>query len=87
MAPTGRAARIISEKTNTDASTIHKVIYDLDLLDEIEVLKKGKVSYKFVFNLHSLEDQTDHIYITIRKVISPQYSMMPDPATRNFVIS
>ena len=30
MAPTGRAAHIISEKTGTDASTIHRHIYAIE---------------------------------------------------------
>ncbi|QTA38625.1 AAA family ATPase [Thermosipho ferrireducens] len=44
LAPTGRAARILSEKTNNEAKTIHKEIYNLlhtDLIfDESETHKK-----------------------------------------------
>ena len=41
MAPTGRAAKVINQKTGFEATTIHKGIYSFDELEEIE-------SYNFV---------------------------------------
>lgn len=49
MAPTGRAARVLSDKTGFIATTIHKAIYNLDHLDEIELRQNGKVKYKFKY--------------------------------------
>lgn len=75
MAPTGRAARIISEKSGYQASTIHKAIYNLQKLDEVEVLKNGKVSYKFVYQLQNIADSIDHVYFI------DEASMVPDNIT------
>lgn len=36
MAPTGRAAKVLSEKTGKKASTIHKGIYSYSLLEDLE---------------------------------------------------
>lgn len=60
--PTGRAAKIIFEKTKQKASTIHKMIYSETILQEVE--NKGKIdSLKFYFDLHLNEDSIDTIYI------------------------
>ena len=37
MAPTGRAAKVIAEKTKFDAFTIHKSIYSMDDLKEYKI--------------------------------------------------
>jgi hypothetical protein len=63
LAPTGRAARILSEKTACNACTIHKGIYNLDDIDEIEVLSKDKVSYKFIYKLNYIETSINRVYI------------------------
>lgn len=62
-APTGRAARILSNKTGFEASTIHRGIYNLNDIDEIEILAKGKKQYKFRFNLSVPIIDTTHVYI------------------------
>ena len=36
MAPTGRAAKVIREKTGQEAFTIHKTIYSYEEMDEVE---------------------------------------------------
>ena len=36
MAPTGRAAKVIREKANKEATTIHRGIYNFERLDTIE---------------------------------------------------
>ena len=38
MAPTGRAAKVIRDKTNDIAYTIHKSIYSMDDLKEIKII-------------------------------------------------
>lgn len=63
LAPTGRAARILSEKTACNACTIHKGIYNLDDIDEIEVISKDKVSYKFIYKLNHIETSINRVYI------------------------
>lgn len=51
LAPTGRAARILNEKTGHPTSTIHRGIYNLNYLDEVEVKSNNKQQFKFRFNL------------------------------------
>jgi tRNA A37 threonylcarbamoyladenosine biosynthesis protein TsaE len=61
-APTGRAAKIIFEKTKQEATTIHKMIYSETILKEVE--HKGKIeSLKFYFDLHLNVDSINTIYI------------------------
>jgi len=57
MAPTGRAAMVIGNKTKRDATTIHKGIYDFDeLVDDASTFK---FNYKLNLNLSN----TDTVYI------------------------
>uniref|UniRef100_UPI003FEE6C13 AAA family ATPase n=1 Tax=Candidatus Limisoma sp. TaxID=3076476 RepID=UPI003FEE6C13 len=44
MAPTGRAARVLSDKTGREATTIHRAIY------KAEGLKEGKAKSDFKFH-------------------------------------
>jgi len=55
MAPTGRAARVLTDKTGFEATTIHKAIYNLDHLDEIELRQNGKVKYKFKYLIEEIK--------------------------------
>jgi hypothetical protein len=52
MAPTGRAARILATRTGEGASTIHKGIYNLNVLDEVQTFKGTKEKYKFRYGLN-----------------------------------
>lgn len=69
MAPTGRAARILSMKTGQSATTIHKAIYNLDKLEEIplsgfdKVKNKNKASFKFRYLLNQLEDNSPTVLL------------------------
>ena len=49
MAPTGRAAKILAEKTCHQATTIHKAIYELSHIEAIEgdVREESKVEFRF----------------------------------------
>jgi tRNA A37 threonylcarbamoyladenosine biosynthesis protein TsaE len=57
MAPTGRAALVISEKTGNDASTIHKAIYNMD------ELKEEESTFRLYFDLKENRDSFTTLYI------------------------
>lgn len=64
MAPTGRAAKVISQKTKQPASTIHKVIYSFNDLDEIKVLDEdGQESFKYFYKINTNADVINRIFI------------------------
>lgn len=58
MAPTGKAAKVIAEKTNHQASTIHKAIYDYS--DAFDDDSEAHVS---VATIKPNNDGTDTVYI------------------------
>ena len=41
MAPTGRAAKMLKERTGHNASTIHRAIYDLDKIEATDLDENG----------------------------------------------
>jgi hypothetical protein len=59
MAPTGRAAKVIREKTGQDAFTIHKSIYSFNEIEEIE---DGN-SFYYYYKIRSSQDVIDKIFI------------------------
>jgi hypothetical protein len=61
-APTGKAAKVIQEKTKSDAFTIHKTIYSDKDLKEYKVNDDDR-TYKFYFDLRVNENPDDTIYI------------------------
>lgn len=75
MAPTGRAARILTQKTGHEATTIHKSIYNLEDVDEIELNKNGKKTYKFRFNLKIPDPNIGTVYLVDEaSMIADNYS-------------
>lgn len=75
MAPTGRAARLLTEKHKVSATTIHKSIYYVKELKEYKDSDNGKVTYKYYFDL--LNNDSDHGTIFIideASMISDYYS-------------
>lgn len=61
LAPTGRAARVITEKTGIQAHTIHRYIYNLDELKEHD---DRNSRFKFFFQLKaSAQDETRTVII------------------------
>lgn len=57
MAPTGRAARVLSEKAAVKATTIHRAIYAYDKLEEYELETDDKdKTFKYYFGLRNNED-------------------------------
>lgn len=63
-APTGRAAKVISQKTKHKAYTIHKTIYSSKDLKEFKIKdENGTETYKFYYELKNNEDPNNTIYI------------------------
>lgn len=65
VAPTGRAAKVINQKTGFEATTIHKGIYSFDELEEIEIKKEEKsdVSFIYYYKLRNNHDAYNSIFI------------------------
>jgi hypothetical protein len=63
-APTGRAAKVISQKTKKKAYTIHKTIYSSKELKEFKTKNEdGTETFKFYYELKQNEDPYNTIYI------------------------
>jgi hypothetical protein len=64
MAPTGRAAKILNEKTQQQAFTIHKSIYNFDdLIETKDKNSKDDDSYKYYFKLRENQNLSKDIFI------------------------
>ena len=76
MAPTGRAAKVIADKTKISAYTIHKSIYSIDKLEELkETDEAGSETFKYFFGLRNNDDPTNTVYIVDEaSMISNKYS-------------
>lgn len=77
MAPTGRAAHIISEKTGANASTIHRYIYAMEKLRANNITKdEGENdTLHFSFALKENSAERDFVYLVDESsMISDQYS-------------
>lgn len=62
--PTGRAAKVISQKTKHKAYTIHKTIYSSKDLKEFKTKNEdGTETFKFYYELKHNEDPNNTIYI------------------------
>jgi hypothetical protein len=63
MAPTGRAAKVIREKTRQEAFTIHKSIYSYDEMEEVHNADiEGNKSFYYSYKIRN-NDATNKIYI------------------------
>ncbi len=58
MAPTGRAAMVLNEKTGYDSTTIHRGIYNIDKLE----VEDENDTFKYYFGLHHNEDNSKTVY-------------------------
>jgi hypothetical protein len=76
MAPTGRAAHVLRERHQVDASTIHRSIYSLNALKEYRELdESGEVTFKFYFDLKNNDIEHDTVFIVDEaSMISDVYS-------------
>lgn len=64
MAPTGRAAKVINQKTGFESTTIHKGIYTFDELQEIERgNEKNDVSFLYQYKLRNNTEMHDSVFI------------------------
>lgn len=65
MAPTGRAAKVINQKTGIQATTIHKGIYSFDELIEIEIKEeeKSEVSFMYYYKLRNNIEAYNTIFL------------------------
>lgn len=70
MAPTGRAALILDNKTQYDSRTIHRSIYQMDR-------SPIKIDEQWIFTIKENEDDTNHIYFI------DEASMVADVFTDN----
>ncbi|MFH1121907.1 MAG: AAA family ATPase [Bacteroidota bacterium] len=77
MAPTGRAAKVLSEKTGKNASTIYRAIYSYSLLEDLESQDGDDESSSFVYYYKLANNTTnDIIYIVDEaSMISDKISM------------
>lgn len=75
-APTGKAAKVIREKTGNMASTIHSAIYSNKDLKEYKASEEDR-TYKFYFELKVNEDSADTVYIVDEaSMVSDVYNEM-----------
>ena len=63
-APTGKAAKVIANKTKSEAYTLHKTIYSFDKIGDYRTEDiDGTQTYKFYSKLAVNEDSVDTVYI------------------------
>ncbi len=74
-APTGRAAKILSERTGKPALTIHRMIYSTTLIEEKKDNDEDVEEIKFYFGVRPNNDNNDTVYIIDEaSMISDAYS-------------
>jgi ATP-dependent exoDNAse (exonuclease V) alpha subunit len=76
MAPTGKAAKVIANKTKREAKTIHRIIYDyFDKEDVNSNEDKAQEPYQTRSKLKRNEDTPDSVYIVDESsMLSDQYN-------------
>lgn len=76
IAPTGRAAHVLSERLGIDAGTIHRAIYSLREIKEYrEEGHDGVITHKFYFALKANEIAQDAVFIVDEaSMVSDNYS-------------
>jgi ATP-dependent exoDNAse (exonuclease V) alpha subunit len=64
MAPTGRAAKVIHQKTGHTASTVHKGIYSFEDLEEYQSTDStNNASFRYYFKLRNNVNVFEHVFI------------------------
>jgi hypothetical protein len=76
MAPTGRAAKVLSEKTGKKASTVHKGIYSYSLMEDLES-EEGDAGSSFMYYYKLANNTTNDIIFIVDEasMISDNKSM------------
>jgi len=76
MAPTGKASRVIKEKTQNEASTIHRAIYSMKTIKEYQQ-DESDPTYKYYYKLKPNENPDNTVYIIDESsMLSNQYTEM-----------
>ena len=75
-APTGKATLVLREKTGHSASTVHSMIYSLNMLNEYGRNQEGE-TFKLVFELKDNENPANHVYLI------DESSMLSDAMANN----
>jgi len=74
-APTGRAAKVIHNKTGYPSYTIHKTIYSMSEISFYESNKSDNDTFKYFFHIRSNDNSGQYIYIIDESsMISNTYS-------------
>lgn len=67
VAPTGRATKILKERTQVDARTVHSLIYEMDMdqstIKAVEEQDVEQNKYELVFNLKTNGSRINTVYI------------------------
>ncbi|MCY7356311.1 MAG: AAA family ATPase [Rudanella sp.] len=78
MAPTGRAAKVMAEKSKLPATTIHKSIYSFHNLDTVEAVseeEEGEETFQFIYTLRNDADIVSQVFIIDEaSMVSDAYS-------------
>lgn len=76
MAPTGRAAKVIRDKTGKEATTIHRGIYNFERLDAIEAENElvEEQSYHYVFPINQIGEDQQILIIDEASMVSSKES-------------
>jgi len=76
MAPTGRAAKIIRDKTNKAATTIHHGIYNFARLESIQAENEDveEQSYHYIFPINTINESDNILIIDEASMISSKES-------------
>lgn len=75
-APTGRAAKIVGQRTQKTATTLHKLLYAMDNLKSYEVEdEQGMSTFKFFFDLQeTIPEEQTVILVDEASMVSDQYA-------------
>lgn len=78
MAPTGRAAKVIRDKTNKEATTIHRGIYNFERLEAIEAENElvEEQSYHYVFPVNQINEDQNILIIDEASMVSSKESKL-----------
>jgi tRNA A37 threonylcarbamoyladenosine biosynthesis protein TsaE len=78
MAPTGRAAKVIRDKTNKEATTIHRGIYNFERLEAIEAENElvEEQSYHYVFPINQISQDQNILIIDEASMVSSKESKL-----------
>lgn len=76
MAPTGRAAKVIREKTKKEATTIHRGIYNFERLDAIKAENElvEEHSYHYIFPINQISQDQNILIIDEASMVSSKES-------------